>query len=74
MESETWNKENMSSLVGISVFEAFSNRSSVAFCVVFFLFVLLVLSLRQRPGREGLNSAVFAVSLTKLTLQSVCLK
>lgn len=61
MESETWNKENMSSLVGISVFEAFSNRSSVAFCG-FFLFVLLVLSLRQRPGGEGLNSAVFAVS------------
>lgn len=28
--SETWNKENVSSIVRISVFEAFSNRSSVA--------------------------------------------
>lgn len=49
VESETWNKENMSSVVRISVFETFSNISLVA---LFFCFVEgKGEGLRQRPGR-----------------------
>lgn len=73
VESETWNKENMSSVVRISVFEVFSNRSLVAFWC--FVFVQgKGEALRQRPGRQSLNLAVFLAWLTKLPLMPVHLK